>query len=807
MQYGADIRPYERIKKTNGSNKNNTEVYNKILLKSITFLVISILISRTMLINKSAPFGVAFLAVVLLMEDNRLSIVTALGSILGYITLSGSLDNNLMYITLIPALTLVSIITNNFLKKPAEKVLLAFVTTASILGYNIFVREYSSLVSLGLTFIELICIFPVYFIIDYSIGCFKELRTKHLFSNEELICMSVLVSLILAGTWNVNILGISILNILSLLIILSISYICGSTVGAASGIAMGVIVGMSNNTVFVYASILGICGLVGGLFKEGGKLITLLSTLVIFSIMKIYTVNYNLDGSTQFKIIEAIIVAIGFLAIPQHIYDVVSNEIDSEKKSGLIDQNYVNKIRNIFVDRLDQFSGVLVNMSSILTDLADNNKLDMKSKSSGLIENLASRVCGSCNVNCVCWNREMHHTYSAFGELLEGIQNKGNGFPLELERKCIKKASLIRNAEDIVNKYVISEMWRNRLAEGRELLASQFNNMAKSVEEIVDEFASDLKEDKDSEKNIMRMLDKHTIDYNDVFCINDKKGRLTVQLTSKNCQGRGFCDKKILPIINQCLEKKMSLKEDGCRIDPVTKLCTATFEEAPKFQVMTYAARQCKDGQTTYGDSFSFGRAKDGNYMVVISDGMGSGPQAGRESEAAVELIEKFTGAGFSKTTAINTVNSIMSLKFSEEEKFSTVDLSSIDLYTGEVDFMKVGAVASFIKSNDTIDIIKSKTLPMGVLDEADIEVHKKKVTNGDIIVMLSDGVLDYNEESCGKVDWVLDYICRNDSLNPKDLAEGIIGEAKKLSGNRVNDDMTVVVSKVYTGQAKAYIE
>jgi stage II sporulation protein E len=797
MQYGADIRPYERIKGSKDGNKNKSEVYDRVLAKAIVFLIISIFISRTMLINKSAPFGVAFLAVVLLMEDNKLSIVTSLGAILGYATLRGSLDNTLMYITLIPTMTLVCIITNSFLKRSTQRLLLLFVTTFAILGYNVLIREYSFLISAGLTAIDLLCIVPVYFVMDYSISCFAELKTKHLFSNEEIIAMSVFISLIVAGTWNISIFGISILNIVSLLIILALSYICGATVGAAAGISMGVIVGMSNNTIMLYGSILGICGLVGGLFKEGGKILVTLSSLVVFAIMKIYTVTYSFGGGVQFKLVEGIAAAIIFLIIPNKIYELITNEIDSEKKGRALDQNYVGKIKDIFVDRLDQFSEVLVNMSSILTNLADNDKLDMKTKSSGLIENLANRVCGNCNVNCICWNREMHHTYTAFGELIENIQGKSNDFPQELERKCIKKAALIRNCEDIINKYIIGEMWRSRLAEGRELLASQFTNMARSVEEIVDEFASDLKEDKESEREIMRMLDKYFIDYRDVFCINDKKGRLTIQLTSDCCDGRNLCSKKALPLINECLGKTMSLKEDGCKIDPNTKLCTATFEEAPKFQIMTYAARACKDGQATFGDSFSFGRARDGSYMMVLSDGMGSGPQAGRESEAAVELIEKFTGAGFSKITAINTVNSIMTLKFTEEEKFSTVDLSSIDLYNGDIDFMKVGAVASFIKSDDTIDIIKSKTLPIGVLDRADIEIHRKKVKNGDIVVMLSDGVLDYNEESCGKVDWVLDYMVRNDGLNPKDLAEGIVCEAKKLSGNRVKDDMTVVVAKV----------
>jgi Serine phosphatase RsbU, regulator of sigma subunit len=99
-----------------------------------------------------------------------------------------------------------------------------------------------------------------------------------------------------------------------------------------------------------------------------------------------------------------------------------------------------------------------------------------------------------------------------------------------------------------------------------------------------------------------------------------------------------------------------------------------------------------------------------------------------KKDKASIELIEKLTQAGLSKRTAINTVNSIMSLKFSEDEKFSTLDLSSIDLYTGEVGFMKVGAVASFIKSGSKVEIIKSKSLPIGVLDKVDIDIVNKKV-------------------------------------------------------------------------------
>jgi len=182
--------------------------------------------------------------------------------------------------------------------------------------------------------------------------------------------------------------------------------------------------------------------------------------------------------------------------------------------------------------------------------------------------------------------------------------------------------------------------------------------------------------------------------------------------------------------------------------------------------------------------------------MSIISDGMGSGPQAGQESKAVIDLIENLTEAGFSKITAINTANSIMTLKFSENEKFSTVDLSSIDLYTGEIEFMKVGAVASFIKSGNRVVSINSKTLPIGILDQVDVEVSKKRVKNGDIIIMMSDGISDCN--SIGDNDWLFEYIEDFENSNPKAMAEGLMEKSKELGG-KAKDDMTVLVSKVFS--------
>jgi stage II sporulation protein E len=794
MQYGIDIFPYERLRKIKEDVQKKNALNTNLVIRAIIYFTVSLLISRVLLLNNTAPFGIAFLIATIFINNDKISIIAASGTFLGYITLYDSIKSLPSYLVVIVTIAFLSHIFNKAEVKTKALVVLFAVIIFELFVYNFFIVRVSLLMAFLNSFFLVLCIFPLYFILDYSLLCFKEIKTKHLFSNEEIISMSIISSLIIAGTWGLSIFNVSVTNILGLIFVIMIAYINGSGAGAASGVAMGIIVGMSSGNMIIFIGMYGICGLITGVFKDTGKWLSATAYLVAFSIIKIYSIT-----GSEFIIFEAIIAAVIFLLIPSKIYQELAIELNSDKKRQGIEAGYINRIKDIFVVRLNNFSDVLSNMSEILNNLVDNDKLAMKGKSSALVESLADRVCSNCNMKSMCWKRELHYTYAAFEELIQNFEMKTDSVPEEIERKCIKRTAIIKNTEDIVNKHIISEMWRTRLSEGRELLANQINNMADSVGEIVEEFNSEIQIDTPMEKLICRALDKNRIKYNDLVCLNDNQGRLSIKFSLNACSGRQMCVKDLLPVINSVTGKCMCVSDEGCSIDPKTNMCKVTIEETPKFHVVSNVARQCKDGEKLSGDSYSFGKLPDGSYMSIISDGMGSGPQAGRESEAAVELIEKFTSAGFSKITAINTVNSIMTLRFSEEEKFSTIDLSSIDLYTGEIDFLKVGAVSTFVKSGERLEIIKSKSLPIGVLDKADIDMQQKNLKNGDIIVMLSDGVLDYNDENVGRVDWIVDYLGKNNCNNPKDLADGLLLEAKKLSGNRVKDDMTVLVSKIYS--------
>lgn len=789
MQYGAELLTYQRAKKV---NKNRKVADYTLPLKVAIYFTAAFLISRVILINKTAPFGIGFLIAVLMNGKDKIQLITGCGAMLGYISLYNSINNLGLYISMIGVLTVLGYVFDNFSKK--KKLMIMFVTLfIEGLGYNFFINSYTTGLNILFSIFDLICILPLYFIMDYSLICFKEIKTKHLFTNEEVISMAIILSLTISGTWGVSILSISIRNLAALVFVIIAAYINGSGTGTSAGVAMGVIAGMSTNNMVAYIGVYGLCGLIVGLFRETGKWLSGLAYIVAFAIVKFYS-----DIGSDFKLIEALITCGVLYAIPQRLYNSLAIEFNWEKKQEQINENNIERIKDMFIGRLDNFSSVLYNMSEIVNNLINNDKLLMKNKSSALIENLADRVCANCNMNSMCWKREIHYTYTAFAELIQNYQENKDVVPDELERKCIKRTALIKNTEDIVNNFIISEMWRNRLTEGRQILASQINNMAVSIDEIVCEFNSNVRFNNEIERNIRRLFNKGKVKINDVFCFEDRNGRITVKVSLEACGGKQSCVKDILPFINEAVGTAMCISDEGCVINPSNNVCTVTFEETPKYHVTTCVARECKSGEKYNGDSYSFEKLKDGTYMMIISDGMGSGPEAGQESKAAVELIEKFTEAGFSKTTAINTVNSIMTLKFSEDEKFSTLDLGSIDLYSGDMDFMKVGAVSSYIKRGNKVELIKSKTLPIGVLDKVDIDVISKKIKNGDLIVMVSDGVLDCDSETPMKYDWIEDYLNNTTCNNPKEMADEIIEKAKKLCKGKPKDDMTVLVSKIY---------
>ncbi|WP_461207618.1 stage II sporulation protein E [Clostridium sp. DL1XJH146] len=795
MQYGIDISTYKRAKETKNDNYAVHKITKTNLKSLLMVFIVSFLVSRVILVNVQntiAPFGICFLAVMTDYKEDKLLIGALSGGVLGYLFLLNRISSVLIYIVILCSITILAYFNNRFSTK------IKTISLASVIFLELFVGEvifksWDISMAFFYSFLQMMCIVPLYFIIRKSIVCIKNLKIRHLYKSEEILNMAIVVSLIIAGTWGVNFKDIYLQNILALFFIILISYINGPSIGGASGIALGTIIGMSSNNILVYISVLGVCGLITGLFKETGKWVAGCCALISFLIIRLYT-NINVE----FEFMEMIVALIVFLILPSKIYSKVLLELDWEKKQEYLNSDYSKKIKEELSGRLCGYSKVLDSTASVLTNLSENDKLMLKGKSEILIERLASRVCSNCDMNKICWSRENYYTYCAFLELIQNYEEGKKGIlPKEIERKCLKRTQLLNSTEQIVNGHIINEMERKRLAETRELLSNHINNISSYIGTLADDFQQDFNLDLENERKLRKSFKNLNIGIVDLYCIKDKNGRTRVNVKLESCRGKHLCVKKILPLINETLDKSMCVGNESCNIDK-EGLCNVNFEETPKYYVSSYGLSYNKEGNKSNGDSFFYGKLSDGNYVSLLSDGMGSGEEARLESSSTVNLIREIIENGFEEKKALHTVNSIMNFKFSEDERFATLDLMNLDLYSGDIDFMKVGAVASFLMRKNKVEVVESKTLPMGVMDKLDIDSFKMKIENRDIIVMVTDGVLDINSKNTGKYEWLVEYLEKTQINKPEELSKDILKTAKVLSGGKVKDDMSAIVIKVY---------
>jgi stage II sporulation protein E len=261
------------------------------------------------------------------------------------------------------------------------------------------------------------------------------------------------------------------------------------------------------------------------------------------------------------------------------------------------------------------------------------------------------------------------------------------------------------------------------------------------------------------------------------------------------CGGRRECIKNIIPLVNKLTGRRFDKRDMACDVVH-NNICSIKLKEAHRYQTATGISKINKSGNVS-GDNYSFIELKDGRFMLALSDGMGTGPKAALESSTTITLLEKFLYAGFDKEVALKAINSLMLLK-SNEETYTTVDMTVINQYTGEVEFVKVGAVSTFIKREDEVQVIRTGTLPVGILSNIDVELVNKKLEDGDFVVMVTDGVLDCQKDIVDKERWLADIILNIDTRNPQRLADEILQCCLEASRGVAPDDMTVIAAKLW---------
>lgn len=805
--------------------KNLFSIQNSILY-TISFLISMVGFNSENLVLSLSPFAISFLAAMLSNYSpiGIVYIVTLIGTWLKF-----GLSSVLTYF-----LTTLVFFVFTLLKRPKIE---ERVNEQRRLGFRLFLSVFIvQIVSMFftnfyvydlLTSIMLaISCFVFYKIFANSIPIIKELGKKTVFSVEEVMGTSLLLAITVCVFGNLTIFGFSIKNILSILIVLVLGWKNGMLIGATSGVMIGVTLGIISGSEPILVASYAISGMIAGLFNKLGKI-----GVVIGFILGNVALTYVANGNTVPVILiqEILIAFLGLLAVPKKVKIDIADFIGKEKL--LPETTLAGRSLNVAENEETIFK--LNNMSEAIQDMAksyqeaastlvseEDLKQQEKSNEQIFIEELNINL-QELEDNMLCEEIEedgiiddiFHYllkeeviTEKQLVTILEQHNNYVVGFHEKNEQVVEDVSKMIKAINSAYRISKLNFIWKKKMQEDKKNVATGLEGVSQAISKLADEMQEEQREEDPfatQKQEIQTLLKEKEIEIEAIKIKQFPSGRYQVEVYHKLCdeiEGTKCNIKKIGRILTKVLGDKLLIQAQECGLRENKTGCKFTYLSEDKYTLQIGVATSTKADSPVSGDSHTETKLEDGKYLIAISDGMGSGPEAMKSSKIAVKMLERLFKAGFDKETSLNLINSTL-VATSKEDMYATLDIQILDLYGGNMEFIKSGACPTYVKRNQEVQILKAITLPAGILDKSDLVVYDYDLQEGDIIVMCSDGIIDANSEYLNKELWVKYLLEDIQTEDSQKIANLILEEAIDNDFGRQKDDMTVTVARV--GKAK----
>ncbi len=384
------------------------------------------------------------------------------------------------------------------------------------------------------------------------------------------------------------------------------------------------------------------------------------------------------------------------------------------------------------------------------------------------------------------------------------ILEKNNNYIVGFENtKTQAREDVYKIVKAINYSYKISKMnfiWKKKLDESKKTVSSQLVGVSEAISKMAKEMNKKEKEEFSEEKQeILSLLEQKEIKINSLEITKNDSGRFIIDVYTPICDNMDGTEcniKKICKILSKILKHNIIMQKQECGLRLEKNTCKFTYISDDKYKVQVGTAKKTKAGSPVSGDSNITIRLDDGKYLLALSDGMGSGPEAMKSSKIAIKMLERLLTAGFEKDVSLQLINSTLSAN-TDEDMYATLDINILDLFNGNMEFIKNGACPTYVKRGREVQLLKSMTLPTGIVNENDLVVYDFDLKDGDIIVMCTDGIIDSNKEYVNKYLW-LKYLLEDlETTDAQQIADIILKEAIDNDFGKQKDDMTVITAKI----------
>lgn len=780
---------------------NKLNIFSNVFtVKNVVLYIISFMLSMVGLGGEFSVFSISMLGACLASSVPVLGIilVSLIGNLVKY-GVGGALGYFLTTVVLMLTLFIVKPIYNE--KERNEKIKIGINVFLSIFIIQLIKLTmsgfilYDVLSGITLSIIGLV----FYKIFVNSTGVLQDFWMKRAFTIEELIGASLILAIALGSFGDFNLFGFGIKNILSILIVMILGWKNGILVGTTAGVTIGVTLGVITGSEPIMIAAYAISGMMAGILNRFGK-IGVVVGFALGNVILAYVSNGYTVELIHFK--EILIAFIGLLAVPNNLHVELEEFIGNTKMLPVTPDRALNKSKEV-AENLSHVSKAIQEMATtyskvektsydankqiFITELLINlepykdNMLyeDMANTEGKIVDEIFQFLVDKQEID----RQALLEIFAKCNSYIVGFDDK------DISQYLEENISQIIRMINLSYKLAKSDfIWKKRVEENQKNMGKQLNDVSKAIKKMAKGIENDIKNEVQYEKQkieIVELLKQKAIQVQDISIRKDGRYILEVYLDEILEMSKIEIIEKIA---TQVLEEKIVLNEE------TTVGKKLNFLSDDKYVMAIGTAEATKSKSELSGDSMLNIRLKDGKYLVAISDGMGTGVEARKSSTQSLRMLENLLLSGFDKNISLDLINT--ALINQNSEIFATLDIAIIDLYVGNIEFIKSGACSTYIKNKKSVQIIKSNSLPTGMLDVSHIQTFDKDIVSGDIMLMCSDGILDANIEYRNKELWIKYMLEDIETNNTKKIADLILNEAIDNNFGTIKDDMSVMVCK-----------
>ena len=814
-----DVEKEENAVEENILNDNKKEniklLIQKLFTKQYIFTyIIAFMLSMVSSINGMAPFGLAIFAAAIsnAVPAGIIFVLTLIGTGIGF-----GPSGVLTYILISLVFTSMVLIFKPWYeeeykserRKLGKYVLIA---TISVQVIQMMFRGFL-LYDLFLSIVTGIVSYIFYKIFANSLIVISEYDTKKAFTVEEVVGASLILSIATCAFGELSIFGMQIRTVLSILIVLVLGWKQGILIGATSGVTIGAVVGIIGNTEPLLIGAFALSGMIAGVLSRFGKIGVIIG-FIAGNILLSYVVNGNTVSIIYLK--EIVVASLGLLLVPKKIqlniedffdknlYLPVNSGLEIESNTDTIyklntvsetisemsrtykkedvtsqDKYKLENIKREFVKKIEEK----------IDDLKDNILYDeLLDEDNGLTSEIFDRLVKKENIT----KDDIVQILENKNEYVLGFEDFDTNLKIEEDIK-----NVARIANDTYKIEKVNNIWKQKINENKKVISSQLDGVSRVISSVANSINGNDDDFVEIKKEIQILCSQKNIDILDIKIKKQDNGRYIVNIYTPACEENKKCNiEEIEKILSKILRHDIVLQREICAKEKENNLCKQIYISKDRYMVQLGIAHDKKKDSSVSGDYNAETKLDDGKYLIALSDGMGSGAEARKSSQIAVKMLTRMLSSGFDRDTSMELINSSMYINL-EEDSYATLDVVILDLYSGNMEFMKNGACPTFIKNKDKVNVVKSISLPAGILDKVDLVVYDKDLEDGDIIVMCTDGILESNTEYENKEIWIKNLLEQIETENVQKIANIILEESKDNNFGMPKDDMTVITVKV----------